>query len=46
VYNSNKTIASDTWRVYDTDGITVLATSVDTFTYSGVFLLSSLRTLS
>lgn len=46
VYNPSKTIASDTWKVYATDGSTVLATSVDTFTYSGAHLLSVLRTLS
>jgi hypothetical protein len=45
-YNANKTINTDTWKVYDTDGTTVLATSVDTYSYSGVFITSITRTLS
>lgn len=43
-YNLNFTIATDTWKSYDTDGSTVLATFTDTFTYSGVFIASRTRT--
>lgn len=46
VYNTNKTINTDTWKVYDTDGVTVLATSLDTYSYSGAFITSITRTLS
>ena len=34
------------WKVYDTDGSTVLATVTDTFTYSGAFELSRTRAIS
>jgi len=44
-YNSNKTIATDAWKVYDTDGTTVLATVTDTISYSGVFETSRTRTI-
>jgi len=46
VYNANKTVATDTWIAYDTDGTTVLATVVDTITYSGVFETSRTRAIS
>lgn len=45
-YNANKTINTDTWQVYDVDGSTVLATVVDTYSYSGVFVTSKTRTIS
>lgn len=45
-YNANKTIATSTWRVYDTDGSTVLATAIDTITYSGVFETSRSRAIA
>lgn len=45
-YNANKTINTDEWKVYDTDGVTVLATATDTFSYSGVFVTSVDRTFS
>ena len=34
------------WRVYDTDGSTVLATVSDSITYSGIFETSRVRTIS
>lgn len=35
-----------TWRVYGTDGTTVLATVTDTITYSGVYEASRTRSIS
>lgn len=35
-YNANKTIATEVWKMYDTDGSTVLVTVTDTITYSGI----------
>lgn len=43
--NSNKTPATEQWRIYDTDGTTVLATVTDTIAYSGVIETSRTRTL-
>jgi len=34
------------WKVYDTDGATVLATVTDTFSYSGPFETSRTRTIA
>lgn len=45
-YNANKTIATDQWKVYDTDGSTVLATVTDTISYSGIFETSRTRTIA
>lgn len=45
-YNGNKTIATDQWKVYDTDGSTVLATVTDAITYSGVFESNRTRTIT
>jgi hypothetical protein len=45
-YNSNKTIATDQWKVYDVDGTTVLATVTDTISYSGVFETNRTRTIT
>lgn len=45
-YNSNKTIATEVWRVYDTDGSTVLATITDTYAYSGVIITDITRTIA
>jgi len=45
-YNSNKTVATDQWEVYATDGVTVLATVTDTVTYSGVFELNRTRAIA
>jgi len=44
VYNSNKTIATDTWKVYAVGGA-LLVTITDTITYSGVFETSRTRTI-
>jgi len=44
-YNANKTIATDQWKVYDTDGSTVLATVTDTISYSSIFEVSRTRTI-
>lgn len=45
-YNPNKTIATEQWKAYDTDGSTVLATVTDTIAYSGVFEISRTRTIA
>ncbi len=44
--NANKTPSTIEWKVYDTDGSTVLATVTDAITYSAVFELSRTRTIS
>ena len=44
-YNSNKTPNTITWKAYDVDGFTLLATATDTFSYSGVFETSRTRTI-
>lgn len=45
-YNPNKTPATITWKVYDTDGTTILATAVDAIVYSGIFELYRTRSIS
>lgn len=45
-YNPNKTFSSIQWRVYAPDGVTVLATAVDTITYSGIFETSRTRVIT
>lgn len=45
-YNANKTINTLQWKVYDTDGVTVLATVTDTISYSGVFETSRTRAIA
>jgi hypothetical protein len=45
-YNPNKTVSQIVFKVYDTDGITVLATATDNITYSGVFETSRVRTIA
>ena len=45
-YNANKTPATIQWRVYATDGSTVVETITDTITYSGVFETSRTRTIA
>ena len=45
-YNSQKLITSDEWKVYNTDGVTVLKTATDTITYSGVFETNRTRTIT
>jgi len=44
--NANKTPNVETWRMFDTDGITVIETVVDTIAYTGVFETSRTRTIS
>jgi hypothetical protein len=46
VYNANRTINTDQWKVYDIDGSTILATVTDIFTYNGVFIVSITRTIA
>jgi len=38
--------ATVTWKLYDTDGVTVLKTAVDTFTYSGIFESTRTRVIT
>lgn len=45
-YNPNQTVATDEWKVYATNGTTVLATVTDSITYSGVFELSRIRSIA
>jgi len=45
-YNVNKTILTDQWKVYATDGTTVLATATDTPSYSGIFETSRVRVIT
>ena len=45
-YNANRTINTDTHKIYDTDGSTVLVTLVDTYAYTGVFIDTVTRTWS
>lgn len=40
------TITQEVWKVYDTDGSTVLATVTDAISYSGVFETSRTRTIA
>jgi hypothetical protein len=42
--NANQTPATEVWKMYDTDGTTVLVTVTDTMTYSGVFESTRTRT--
>jgi len=44
-YNANKTVNQVTFRVYDSDGTTVLATVTDTYAYTGVFESSRTRVI-
>lgn len=45
-YNTNKTVSLITWKVYDTDGTTVLATVSDTPAYTGIFENNRTRAIS
>lgn len=45
-YNPNKTPATVYWAVYDTDGVTVLATATDTVSYSGAFETNRTRAIT
>jgi len=44
--NANKSVASKEWKIYDTDGTTVLATITDTITRSGIFETSRTRAIT
>lgn len=44
--NANKTPATEEWKMYDTDGATVLATVTDTISYSGIFETTRTRTIA
>lgn len=44
--NANKTPATEVWRMYDSDGSTVLITLTDTIVYSGIFETTRTRTWS
>ena len=47
VYNGIKEPVSITWKVYDTDGVTVLATVADSISYTNnIFETSRLRSVS
>jgi len=46
VWYPNKTINTETWTVYDTDGITPLGSVTDTYAYSGVFVSSITRAIT
>ena len=43
---SGATITQEQWKVYDTDGSTVLATITDAISYSGLFETSRTRTIA
>lgn len=45
-YNSNKTPSAEEWKMYDTDGTTVLSTVTDAISYSGVFETTRTRTIA
>lgn len=43
--NANKTPATEEWKMYDTDGTTVLVTVTDTISYSGIFETTRTRAI-
>lgn len=43
--NANKTPATEAWKMYDTDGVTVLVTVTDTISYSGIFETTRTRAI-
>ena len=43
--NANKTPATEVWQMYATDGVTVVLTVTDTFSYSGVVETTRTRTI-
>jgi len=45
-YNPNRTIATDQWKIYDSDGMTVLEQITDTISYQGVIELNRTRSIS
>jgi len=44
--NANKIPTAEEWKVYDTDGSTVLATVTDTISYTGIFETSRTRAIT
>ena len=44
-YNPGRSINTLQWKVYDTDGVTVLSTVTDTIAYSGIFETSRTRAI-
>lgn len=44
--NANQTPNVETWKMYDTDGTTVIETVVDTIAYTGIFETSRTRSIS
>jgi hypothetical protein len=45
-WNPNHTMATETWKVYASDGYTLLAEVTDAITYSGLFELHRTRTIA
>lgn len=45
-YNTNKTVSLVTWKVYATDGTTILSTVSDSPTYSGIIEVDRTRVIS
>lgn len=45
IYNANKTPAIIQWKMYDTDGISIVATVTDNINYAGIFELSRNRSI-
>lgn len=39
-------VTQEVWKIYDTDGSTVLATITDSYTYTGIFEASRTRTIA
>jgi hypothetical protein len=46
VYNTSQFPTTITWNMYDTDGITIVHTVIDTITYSTAFESTRTRTIS
>jgi hypothetical protein len=45
IYNVNQFPATIQWNMYGTDGVTIVQSLIDTFTYSGAFETSRTRTI-
>lgn len=43
-WNANNTINTDVWKMYDVDGVTLIATVTDTYDYTGGNFLTPKRT--
>lgn len=44
--NSNQVPIIEEWKMYDVDGVTVVGTVTDTYTYEGIFETSRVRTIA